>query len=299
MNARGAVVSDTVRVWDDTFSGRHGPVPVRRYQPRTGTEGSSALVVWLHGGAFSHGGLDMPESHAVGLALAEAGHPVVAVDYRRVPPWRWWRGPRPGVLDGIRYPVPLDDVIDVVFQVRAEADAAGHELVLGGASAGACLAAAATLRLIREGQVGPDRLLLAYGTFHAELPPLSRELRTRIRGRHAFTQFRPSTVERMNRNFVGRIETMADPFAFPGGHDLSGMPPTHVLDADRDTLRASGEAFARELTEAGVDMQYRVVAESGHGFLNRPGTSHFDDGIGIMHAWLGRHDDAAGAERNG
>ena len=66
----------------------------------------------------------------------------------------------------------------------------------------------------------------------------------------------------------------------------------------RDTLRASGEAFARELTEAGFDMQYRVVAESGHGFLNRPGTSHFDDGIGIMHAWLGRHDDAAWAERN-
>lgn len=44
---------------------------------------------------------------------------------------------------------------------------------------------------------------------------------------------------------------MADPFAFPGGHDLSGMPPTLVLDADRDSLRASGERFATELPTVG------------------------------------------------
>jgi acetyl esterase len=293
VSVRSTAASDAISVWDDVLPGRHGPIPVRRYRPHSGAERNSALVVWLHGGAFSHGGLDMPESHAVGLALAEAGHPVVAVDYRRVPRWSWWRGPRSGELGGIRYPVPLDDVIDVVFHVRAEADAAGRELVLGGASAGACLAAAGTLRLIRERQVGPDRMLLEYGTFHAELPPLSPELRTRIRGQHAFMQFRPSTVERMNRNYAGRIVAMADPFAFPGGHDLSGMPPTLVLDADRDSLRASGEAFARELAEAGVDVEHSIVPESAHGFLNRPSTPEFDDGVRRATRWLahptGRH----------
>ena len=246
------------------------------------------MVVWLHGGAFSHGGLDQQESHAVGLALAEAGFPVTAVDYRRVPPWSWWRRPRPGVLGGIRYPVPVDDVIDVVRQVRIEADATGTDLVLGGASAGSCLAAAAALRLHREGAAGPDRLLLAYGTFHAALPPIPAELRARIRGRHGLMQFRPGTVEKMNRNYAGRVEAMVDPFAFPGGHDLTGMPPTLVLDADRDLLRASGEAFAHELAAVGVDVSHQLVPDSSHGFLDRPRTAGFAGGIECAVRWLER-----------
>lgn len=228
----------------------------------------------------------MPEADAVARALAEAGHPVLAVDYRRVPPWSWWARPRPGALPGVRYPVPLDDVTDVIDHASDITVASGRALVLGGASAGACLAAAAALRLVREGRPAPNRLLLAYGTFHAQLPPLSPELRARIRGRHGLMQFRPSTVERMNRNYSGRIEAMADPFAFPGGHDLRGMPPALVLDADRDSLRASGERFAAELADGGADVTYDVVPESTHGFLNRVGTPAFDDGIRRATWWL-------------
>jgi acetyl esterase/lipase len=276
---------------------------VRRYRPQPGSHPSSSLVVWLHGGAFSHGDLDMPESHSVALALAKAGHTVVAVDYRRVPPWSWWARPHPGVLSGVRHPVPVDEVIDVVDHAGGEAAAAGQALVLGGASAGACLAAAAALRMVRERRVAPHRLLLAYGTFHAALPPVSPELRARIRGRHGLVQFRPSTVERMNRNYAGRIEAMADPFAFPGGHDPSGMPPTLVLDADRDSLRASGHRFATELADGGVDVTYDVVPESMHGFLNRPGAPAFDDGIARATRWLAgdipveSHDQAPAAQR--
>lgn len=304
MIERRSAAAEPAPYRDDTVAGRHGPVPVRRYHPRPGGRRSSSLVVWLHGGSFSHGDLDVPESHAVALALAEAGHPVVAVDYRRVPPWSWWARPRPGVLSGIRYPVPVDDVIDVIGHVAGEAAASGRALVLGGASAGACLAAAATLRLVRERRVAPDRLLLAYGTFHAELPPVSPELRARIRGRRGLMQFRPSTVERMNRNYAGRIEAMADSSAFPGGHDLNGMPPTLVLDADRDSLRASGERFATDLADGGVEVTYDIVPESTHGFLNRPGAPAFDDGIARATRWLARgipvesHDGAPAARRH-
>ncbi|WP_400997791.1 alpha/beta hydrolase [Agromyces sp. GXQ0307] len=290
--AASATAPGSVTAWDDVLPGRHGPIPVRRYQPQAAIAGpgrAAGLVIWLHGGAFSHGGLDQLESHAVGLALAAAGHPVVAVDYRRVPPWSWWRRPRPGVLEGIRYPVPLEDVIDAVATLRREADDAGRELVLGGASAGACLAAAAALRLGAERGPRPDGLLLVYGTFHAALPPISRALRARIRGPHSLMQFRPSTVERMNRNYAGSPEAMEDPWAFPGGHDLSGMPPTLVLDADRDSLRASGDAFVAELAKAGVDVTNGIVPESVHGFLDRPGTPAFERGIGRAIRWLDRH----------
>jgi acetyl esterase len=89
----------------------------------------------------------------------------------------------------------------------------------------------------------------------------------------------------MIRNYAGRVEAMADPFAFPGGHDLGGMPPTLVLDADRDSLRASGQRFAAELADRGVDVTHHIVPESTHGFLNRPGTPAFGVGNAQATRW--------------
>jgi acetyl esterase len=274
------------KIVEDTIVGRHGAIAVRRYLPATPTPGEEPLV-WLHGGAFSHGDLDQLESHAPALTIAAAGRPVVTVDYRRVPPWSWLRRPKPGVLDGIRFPVTVEDVIDAFEHIRAETP--DGRVILGGASAGACLAAAATLRLQRAGGKTPARLMLAYGTFHAALPAVSRELRSRIRGRHGIVQFRPGTVDRMNRNYAGSLQAMSNPFAFPGGHDLTGLPPTLVVDADRDSLRASGAAFAHDLARAGVPVAYEVIAGSTHGFLDRPETAHFDAGMDVILRWLSFH----------
>lgn len=271
-------------ILDDSIVGRHGAISVRRYEPAAPVPGAETIV-WLHGGSFSHGDLDQPESHAPALELAAAGHIVVAVDYRRVPPWSWARKPKPGTLGGIRFPVPVDDVIDTFEHVRAETTTG--PVALGGASAGACLAAGTALRLHRESYVGPTQLVLAYGTFHAVLPSISPELRSRIRGRHGLMQFKPGPVEKMNRNYAGSLEQMSNPYAFPGGHNLTGLPPTLLVDADRDSLRASGGAFAQELARAGVPVDYEIVAEATHGFLNRPGTAHFNTGIGAMVRWLG------------
>ena len=276
---------------DEFFvSGRSADVPVRRYRPVKQTTGTP--LVWVHGGAFSGGGLDQLESHAVATSIAEHGREVVTLDYRLVPAWSWWRPPRSGVLPGIRFPLPLDDVADVFEQVVSEA---GGPVVLGGASAGACLAAASALRAVSLKRTRPDRLVLAYGTFHAALPALSSEVRSRVKGRHGLVQFRSGTVEKMNRNYAGSIGAMDDPFAFPGGHDVAGLPRTYILDADRDTLRASGERFSQELTDSGVDVTRFVLPESTHGFLNRPGTSAYADGLGRLVSWLDATDSGRGA----
>lgn len=219
MAYHGPSGDEGVLVEDDSVLGRHGPIPIRRYRP-SGRPG--AVVVWVHGGAFSHGGLDQSESHDVGLALADSGFEAVAVDYRLVPPWSWWRRPRPGVLGGTRYPIPLEDVIDATTMVHQLARKAGLPLVLGGASAGACLCSSAALRISAEGSPTPDRLVLAYASFHASLPPVPAHIRARIRGIHGLMQFRASTVERFHRNYAGSLEAMDDPHAFPGGDDLYG-----------------------------------------------------------------------------
>jgi acetyl esterase/lipase len=174
-------------------------------------------------------------------------------------------------------------VEDVLSTVVGHAEGS---VFAGGASAGACLVAAAALRLARESAAGPDGLVLAYGTFHASLPEISPSLASRVSGRHGLVQFRHGTVERMNRNYAGSAEAMGNPFAFPGGHDLTGLPPTLILDADRDTLRASGDQFARELVDAGVVVTSEIVDESTHGFFDRPAKPDFAVGIQLIVDWL-------------
>ncbi|GAA2393725.1 alpha/beta hydrolase [Dactylosporangium salmoneum] len=246
----------------ESLTGRHGEIPVRWYgDPDAGRP----PLVWLHGGGFAHGDLDMPESHAVAGAVARSGRAVVAVGYRLVP-----------------YPVPVDDVADAFAAVRDRAP--GGRVVLGGASAGACLAAAAALRMRDERRPGPDRLVLAYGTFHAALPAASRALWRRLAGRWWWRQMGGRDVARMNRAYVGAA--VADPHALPGGHDLAGLPPALLLDADRDRLRASGERFARELADAAVPHEHHVVAGTPHGFLNRPAHPGFAAGVARIVRWL-------------
>jgi acetyl esterase len=50
-------------------SGPHGAVPVRVYNTDDGNAGGTCLV-WMHGGAFQFGDLDMVEAHAVAAEIA-------------------------------------------------------------------------------------------------------------------------------------------------------------------------------------------------------------------------------------
>jgi acetyl esterase len=272
-------------VTDTAFPGPNGPVPARLY----GSPGAATpTLVWLHGGAFSHGDLNVPEAHDVGLGLAARGVHVISVDYRRVPPWSPFRKPRPGKLSGVRFPIPLEDVTAAVKAVAFSASDGGERttrIALGGASAGACLAAAATHDL-RHSRSAPSALVLAYPSVHAQLPPLQPELRKKLRGPRGLWQFTPAAVERMNRNYAGSLQTMNDPRAFPGGADVSQFPNTLILNAEYDTLRASGDAFASELAAHYVPVENEFLPGTRHGFLNRPGTSAMNTGLDRVTSWL-------------
>lgn len=51
---------------------------------------------------------------------------------------------------------------------------------------------------------------------------------------------------------------------------LRQLPPTIVVNADADDLRASGEQFAEQLRDAGVAVIDGVQPGTVHGYLNRP-----------------------------
>src|SRR3954447_15566228 len=111
-----------VRVDDVSIPGPHGEHPARLYRI-PGTTPVAGLV-WMHGGAFIGGHLDMPESHWVALSLAARGISVLAVDYVKC-------------LGDAHFPEPSDDVLAGWRHAVGHADelfgVPGSALVLGGA----------------------------------------------------------------------------------------------------------------------------------------------------------------------
>jgi acetyl esterase/lipase len=240
-----------VVVADAVATGPHGPVPLRTYRPRHGECVRSLL--WAHGGGFRNGDLDMPEAHAVSAELSlRTGAFVVSVDYRLA-------------RDGVRYPVPLDDVHAAWSWLRAEH--AALPAALGGASAGAALALATALRVRDRAEPTPAALLLAYPFAHFPVPALDEATAAELAGTPPFARFSPAAVEDMVVNYVGRLSDLpAD--ALPGAARLDGLPPTRLVLSEYDDLRPSGELLERQLREVGVPVTSYLARGMRHGHLN-------------------------------
>ncbi|WP_162301575.1 alpha/beta hydrolase [Nesterenkonia muleiensis] len=277
-----------VVVTDHTAQGPRGEIPLRRYvsgaQARPGTAPSGRTLIWLHGGGFFFGGLEMPEAHDVAAVLALRGIEVLTVDYTLAPPpFVPVRGTGRVSRPRHRYPAALDDVMAAVRWARLRS---GDDIFLGGASAGACLASTAALRLAQE-ETAVRGAVLVYGFFHRSNPELGRELRRKIRGRRRLYHGRLARGV-MIRNYAGGRRRPGDPAAFPGGTMLRNHPPALVINAERDTFRASGDLYAQELISAGVPTEHHVMAGSSHAFLNNPQSRHFKPGIRLIQQWLHR-----------
>lgn len=286
--SRGGTRRTHVGTFDTAVSGPRGDIPVRDYLPEI-PRPDAQPVLWLHGGGFMSGGLDQKESHDAAKAIAGTGRPVRAVDYRLVPelPFLELTGRRPAVMrpSDHRYPAASDDVVTAG---RDFARRHGGSLFIGGASAGANLAVRASVELLDEGSIEVRGLLLAYGAFHANLPPLSDGVRASLTGLAGKLAFTGEVYDLMMVNYLGDRALAAE--AFPGGTRLTGLPPTLMIDADRDSLRASGELFADDLRAVGVEVDYAVVPKAMHGFLNKPRSKFFREGITLMSGWLDSHE---------
>ena len=131
-----------------------------RVRPTSAGTGRPALL-WLHGGAFMFGDLDMPEADWTAREIcARAGAVVVSVDYRLA-------------VGGVHHPVPLDDCVAATRWLRDHAAELGVDpdrISVGGASAGGNLATATVLRLRDEDGWQPAALIPVYPVLHAALP---------------------------------------------------------------------------------------------------------------------------------
>jgi len=280
----------TVRTEDSVLPGPHGDIPIRIYTPPVPLAEPLGLV-WCHGGAFAYGDLDGPESDWVARNIAAAGVTVIAVDYRLapVPAWALELGSEPGNGSSY-YPVAADEiqaVFDWATTTMRTASPGGW--VLGGASAGGSLTAGVTMRMRERGGVMPRRLLLAYPLLHPTLPEYRPELSAKLAAQPELGAIAldRQTVEAIALNYVnGDAHLLRDPHVFAGGHDLTGFPPTLILNSDVDTIRASGDAFAAELAAVGVHLVSLREEGTAHGHLSQPESNGAQRSIQRIIAWL-------------
>ena len=275
-----------------------------RVYPAAAPNGS--VLVWLHGGAFMFGTIDMPEADEVARRLSETGTTVVSVDYTLGPldgldglpgPEEGTPGPSPEqfaaelAAAGPRSPYPTASLQTVAaFEwARANAHTWGADprrVSLGGASAGGNLSAGASVRLRDAGGDAPASLLLVYPVLHSELPPADPELLAFLDELPPGQTFPPETTRAINASYLAGASP-DEPYAFPGGHDMRGMPRTVIVTAERDRLRTSGEAFAADLAHGGVDVTLVKERAALHGFLNQVGDPAAEHTLAIMATALG------------
>jgi acetyl esterase len=274
---------------DHVIDGPHGALRVRVYGPAD--RPPVAGLVWVHGGGFAYGDIDMPEAHWVASSLATEGVVVVSVDYQLAPPIE--DSPDDAGTErtgpGVRFPVASEEVTAAFRWAvvhAAELGVVPERWSLGGGSAGANLSAGAALRLRDEGGSQPSSLVLVYPVLHRELPPQRAELEAKVATLPPEEAFTAGETRAMNLNYVGDETLLDSPYAFPGGHDLEGLPPTFILNSETDSLRSSGELFASELAAAGVDVFVMKEKGTRHGHLNEPDNPLARRSLDRIRAWL-------------
>lgn len=110
--------------------------------------------------------------------------------------------------------------------------------------------------------------LLIYPIVHAKPQPKSEQLQACLAEMPWQIRFDDEWIETQNAWLLDAPDAATVP-GFPGDSaNLSGLAPTLVLNCEYDSLRASGEVYAQQLRDAGVEVLERFEPGVTHGHLN-------------------------------
>jgi acetyl esterase len=277
----GPVEEWDLLIEDHLIEGPHGLIPLRVYSPAEESDERPCLV-WCHGGGWAYGDLDMPEAHEVSRGVAgRANGVVVSVDYRLCPKpdnSELTTAAEPSTdtphAKEVRFPIPHDDVMTAYRWTKKHSEQLkvdGRRIAIGGASAGANLAAGVALHL-RDENENPWQVLLSYPVVHPTLPQPSAELAEAIALTPRLLRLPQELLAPLISSYLGAFSENVPSYAFPGtSSNLAGYAPTYINNAEFDELRSSGEEFAKQLLAAGVEVEQEITYGTLHGYLNNVG----------------------------
>lgn len=235
-------------VEDATIPGPAGEIPIRIYRPDV--SGRVPTMAFFHGGGFVIGDIETHDDQAR-LICRDVGLVVVSVDYRLAPEHP--------------FPAGFQDCLAATNWVAeniAELGGDRGKIVVGGDSAGGNLAAAVALATRDAGPSLTAQFLIYPGvdfTADGDYP-------SRVDNAEGYYL----TAEEMAW-FAGLYLTadtdVKDPRASPiRAVDLTGAPPAVIATAEFDPLRDEGEAYAKALADAGVEVRLARYDGMIHGF---------------------------------
>ena len=228
-------------------------IPIRIYTPAG--DGPFPCLVYFHGGGWVV--CDLNTHDAVCRAIARrAAAVVVAVDYRLAPEYK--------------FPAAVEDCYAATQWIAANAARLAvdpRRIAVGGDSAGGTLSTVVCLKSRDEGGPAIALQVLVY--------PVTNLASFDTRSYREFAEgyyLTRAEMEWFRGHYLARIEDAQNPYASPLlAPDLRGLPPALVITAECDPLRDEGEAYARRLAEAGVEVTCTRYAGMIHPFFSLAG----------------------------
>nr|AAZ32720.1 lipase/esterase [uncultured bacterium] len=219
--------------------------PARLYAAGSGR---LPVLLYLHGGGFTIGGLETHDSLCRQLALRSGGA-VVALDYRLAPEHR--------------FPAAVDDAWGAMRWLLEHADDLGLDasrLAVGGDSAGGTLAAVCALHARDRGWPLALQLLITPGTTaHADTGSHRLFANGFLLDAAAIEWFFEHYIDWHHRRDWRFAPLLAD--------DVDGVAPACLILAECDPLVDEGLAYADRLRAAGVPVDLELFRGVVHDFI--------------------------------
>jgi acetyl esterase len=235
----GDIVKPDVDIEDTSVpGGPAGEVSVRIIKPK-GTTGTLPVIVYMHGAGWVFGN-NVTHDRLIRELAVGAGAALVFPNY--------------GLSPEVHYPHALEEgyaVLRWIADHGAERDLDGTRIAIAGDSVGGNMSAALTL--IAKERSGPE--LVAQALFY---PVTDASFDTGSYEQFAEGYFlRRDGMQWFWDQYAPDEDQRDEPTASPlraTTDQLAGLPPALVITAEADVLRDEGEAYARKLREAGVDV---------------------------------------------
>jgi len=215
--------------------------------------GLPPILVYFHGGAFTHFSADTHDAVARYLCN-RSGCLVVSVSYRLAPEHK--------------FPAAVDDAYAAVCWVAAHAEELGgdpRKVVVAGESAGGTLSIAVCLAAKEHGE--PRIALQVPLCPSLTLHEIQKYPSWQTLGGGEFL-LSAGSIDEIKSLYLPRPQDALNPLVSPIlARDLAGLPPALIVTAQFDPLVDEAAHYGQRLRAAGVAVTYECFAGTVHSFM--------------------------------